>query len=448
LFVTEIRGRTMFGRLSASRLIVYGFFALVAAGTALLMLPWSTKSGISIVDAFFVATSCTTVTGLTSVDIPGTFTHFGEVVMMVLIQLGGLGIMTVTTLAALLVGQRVGFRRLLTVQEETENAGSPRNTLRLLIQIARITFAVELVGAVALSIGFISVGLGVREGIFQGVFHAIMAFCNSGFPTLPGNDLLPYAGNWLIVGALVVVITLGGLGFPVLVDLYNEDRRLSVHSRVVLITSAALVIVGVLSVASFEWTNPNTLGGQSFGTKAAMSLFQGVTPRTAGFQTVSYPEMREPTLLVQVVLMFIGTAPTSTGGGIKVTTLALVVLIVVAQVRGQDRITLFWRTLPDPLVARALSVLALASLLVLTSTLALMISDGLELLPALFEVTSAFGTVGLTLDQTPHLSTFGKLLISLVMFLGRVGPITFIVALAARQRTPRYKYPEEEIAIG
>jgi trk system potassium uptake protein len=320
--------------------------------------------------------------------------------------------------------------------------------LRLLIQIARITFAVELVGAVALSIGFISVGQSVREGIFQGVFHAIMAFCNSGFPTLPGNDLLPYAGNWLIVGALVVVITLGGLGFPVLVDLYNEDRRLSVHSRVVLITSAALVIVGVLSVASFEWTNPNTLGGQSFGTKAAMSLFQGVTPRTAGFQTVSYPEMREPTLLVQVVLMFIGTAPTSTGGGIKVTTLALVVLIVVAQVRGQDRITLFWRTLPDPLVARALSVLALASLLVLTSTLALMISDGLELLPALFEVTSAFGTVGLTLDQTPHLSTFGKLLISLVMFLGRVGPITFIVALAARQRTPCYKYPEEEIAIG
>jgi trk system potassium uptake protein len=411
-------------------------------------LPWSTKSGISIVDAFFVATSCTTVTGLTSVDIPGTFTHFGEVMMMVLNQLEGLGIMTVTTLAALLVGQRVGFRRLLTVQEESENAGSPRNTLRLLIQIARITFAVELLGAVALSIGFISVGLGVREGIFQGVFHAIMAFCNSGFPTLPGNDLLPYAGNWLIVGALVVVITLGGLGFPVLVDLYNEDRRLSVHSRVVLITSAALVIVGVLSVASFEWTNPNTLGGQSFGTKAAMSLFQGVTPRTAGFQTVSYPEMREPTLLVQVVLMFIGTAPTSTGGGIKVTTLALVVLIVVAQVRGQDRITLFWRTLPDPLVARALSVLALASLLVLTSTLALMISDGLELLPALFEVTSAFGTVGLTLDQTPHLSTFGKLLISLVMFLGRVGPITFIVALAARQRTPRYKYPEEEIAIG
>jgi trk system potassium uptake protein TrkH len=440
----------LFGRLSAPRLIVYGFFALVGAGTALLMAPWSTTGGISLVNALFVATSCVTVTGLTTVDVPGTFTTFGQVVMMVLIQLGGLGIMTVTTLAALLVGQRVGFRRLLTVQEETENAGSPRNTLRLLIQIARITFAVELLGAVALSIGFISVGLGVRESIFQGVFHAIMAFCNAGFPTIPGDDLLPYAGNWLIVGALVAVITLGGLGFPVLVDLfyYNQDRRLSVHSRVVLITSAILVVVGVLSVAFFEWTNPHTLGGQSLNSKAAMSLFQGVTPRTAGFSTVSYPEMREPTLLVQVVLMFIGTAPTSTGGGIKVTTLALVALIVVAQIRGQENITLFWRTLPRALVSRALSILTLASLLVLVSTLALMISDGLELLPALFEVTSAFGTVGLSLDITPNLSTFGKLLISFVMFLGRVGPITFIVALAARQRTPRYKYPEEEIAIG
>jgi trk system potassium uptake protein TrkH len=438
------------GRLSAPRLIVYGFFALVGAGTALLMSPWATTGGISLINALFVATSCVTVTGLTTVDVPDTFTHFGQVVMMVLIQLGGLGIMTVTTLAALLIGQRVGFRRLLTVQEETENAGSPRNTLRLLFQIARITFAVELVGAVALSIGFISVGLGVREGIFQGVFHAIMAFCNAGFPTIPGGDLVPYAGNWLIVGALVAVITLGGLGFPVLVDLYNyrEDRRLSVHSRVVLITSAILVIIGVLSVAFFEWTNPNTLGGQSLNAKAAMSLFQGVTPRTAGFSTVSYPEMREPTLLVQVVLMFIGTAPTSTGGGIKVTTLALVVLIVVAQIRGQDNITLFWRTLPRALVSRALSILAMASLLVLTSTLALMISDGLDLLPALFEVTSAFGTVGLSLDITPNLSTFGKLLISFLMFLGRVGPITFVVALAARQRTPRYKYPEEEIAIG
>jgi trk system potassium uptake protein TrkH len=358
--------------------------------------------------------------------------------------------MTVTTMAALFVGRRVGFRNLIAVRESIESVDSPRSTLRLLLQIAKITFAVELIGAVVLSVAFIRKGLGFGEGVFQGVFHAIMAFCNAGLVNLEAGSLVPYAGDWLVVGSVALVIILGGLGFPVLVDLFNhpQDRRLSVHSRLVLITSVVLLVVGVLSVAAMEWTNPGTLGGQPLNTRIAMSFFQGVTPRTAGFSTVSYPEMRDPTLVVQTVLMFIGTAPTSTGGGIKVTTLARVALIVVAQVRGQDRITLFWRTLPRALVARALSILALATLLVLTSTLALMISDDLDLLPALFEVTSAFGTVGLSLDTTPQLSTFGKLLISLIMFLGRVGPTTFIVALAARQNTPRYKYPEEEIAIG
>jgi trk system potassium uptake protein TrkH len=288
------------------------------------------------------------------------------------------------------------------------------------------------------------------EAIFQGFFHAIMGFCNAGLVNLESGSFIPYAGDWLVVGTLSLAIILGGLGFPVLVDLYRyrKDGRLTIHSRLVLITSAVLLGVGIVSVAAMEWNNSGTLGGQSLSTRLAMSVFQGVTVRTAGFFTVSYPEMRDPTLVVQTLLMFVGTAPTSTGGGIKVTTLALVFLIIVSQVRGQDRITLFWRTLPRSLVAKALSVLALASLLVFLSTLALMVSDGLELLPALFEVTSAFGTVGLSLDVTPTLSTFGKVLISAVMFLGRVGPITFIVALAVRRRTPHYRYPVEEIAIG
>jgi trk system potassium uptake protein len=437
-------------RLSTPQLIVFGFLALMVLGTVLLKLPVSTERGISWVDAMFVSVSAGSVTGLSTVDFPTTFTTFGAVVVMVLVQLGGLGIMTVTTMAVLFVGQRLGFRNLIAVRESIESVDSPRNTLRLLLQIARITFAVELLAAAALSVAFIRRGMGFGEGIFQGAFHAIMGFCNAGLVNLDAGSFIPYAGNWLVVGTLALAIILGGLGFPVLVDLYRyrKDRRLTVHSRLVLITSAVLLLVGVVSVAAMEWTNPGTLGGQPLSTRLAMSVFQGVTARTAGFYTVSYPEMRDPTLLVQTLLMFVGTAPTSTGGGIKVTTLALVVLIVVAQVRGQDRITLFWRTLPRPLIARALSVLALASLLVLLSTLALMISDGLALLPALFEITSAFGTVGLSLDVTPNLSTFGKILVSAVMFLGRVGPITFVVSLAARQRTPRYRYPEEEIAVG
>ncbi|HWS81165.1 MAG TPA: potassium transporter TrkG [Rubrobacter sp.] len=437
-------------RLSTPRLIVVGFLALMALGTVLLKLPLSTERGISWIDAMFVSVSAGSVTGLSTVNFPATFTTFGAVVVMVLVQLGGLGIMTVTTMAALFVGQRVGFRNLIAVRESIESVDSPRNVLRLLLQIARITFAVELLAAVALSVAFIRRGMAPLEAVFQGFFHAIMGFCNAGLVNLESGSFIPYAGDWLVVGTLSLAIILGGLGFPVLVDLYRyrKGRRLTVHSRLVLITSAVLLVVGIVSVAAMEWSNSGTLGGQSLSTRLAMSVFQGVTARTAGFFTVSYPEMRDPTLVVQTLLMFVGTAPTSTGGGIKVTTLALVFLIIVSQVRGQDRITLFWRTLPRSLVAKALSVLALASLLVFLSTLALMVSDGLEFLSALFEVTSAFGTVGLSLDVTPTLSTFGKVLISAVMFLGRVGPITFIVALAVRQHTSHYRYPEEEIAIG
>ena len=437
-------------RFSTPRLLVYGFVALMALGTGLLKLPASTESGISWVDAFFVSVSCGSVTGLSTVTIPTTFTPFGQVVMMVLVQLGGLGIMTVATIAALLVGQRVGFRGLLAVREEMDNVDSLRNTFRLLGQIAAITFAVELVGAVALGVGFFRRGMGLGESAFLGLFHSVMAFCNAGFTTLPGEGLLPYAGDWVIVGTLVAVITLGGLGFPVLVDLYRyrAGRRLSVHSRLVLISSGALLAIGVLSVALMEWTNPATLGGETTSTRAAMSVFQGVTPRTAGFATVDYAQMRDPTLVVQALLMFIGTAPTSTGGGVKVTTVALVFLIVASQVRGQDRITLFWRELPRELVAKALAVLALSSVLIVLGTLTIMISDSLKLLPALFEITSAFGTTGLSLDVTPNLSGFGKVLVAAIMFLGRVGPITFIIAMTARQRAPRYKYPQEDIAIG
>ena len=436
--------------LSTPRLIVYGFALLMGLGTVLLKLPFSTKAGISWPDAFFVSVSSGSVTGLSTVDVPATFTRFGEVVMMALVQAGGLGIMTVTTMAALLVGQRVGFRGLLVVREEMEHIDSLRNTLRLLGQIAAITLTAELAVAVVLWAGFVRRGMGLAEGAFQGVFHSVMAFCNAGFAIVAGGTFEAYAGDWIVVGALVAGIVLGGLGFPVLVDLlrYREDRRLSVHSKLVLITTGVLFALGILGVALLEWGNPATLGGESTSTRAAMSLFQGVTPRTAGFATVDYAELRDPTLVVQAALMFIGAAPTSTGGGVKVTTVALVFLIVLSQVRGQDRITLFWRELPRTLVSKALAVLALSTALILAATLALMISEKLAFLPAVFEITSAFGTTGLTVGVTPELSPFGKLLVAAVMFLGRVGPITFIVAMTARQRPQKYRYPQEDIAIG
>ena len=441
----------MFRRFSAPRLIIIGFAALMGLGTLLLKLPASTQEGIAWVDALFVSVSAASVTGLSSVDYSATFTTFGSTVVMLLIQVGGLGIMTFTTLGALLVGRRVGFRDLLAAREELGNIDSPRNTLRLIGQIAGITFFVEALGAVVLAISFIRGGLGYGDGLFQGVFHAIMAFCNSGFATLPNGDLVPYAGDPAVNLALVALIILGGLGFPVLVNLYHyrQARRLTLHSKLVLVTTAALILIGTLSVALLEWNNPATLGSNPIGTRLWMSLFQGVTPRTAGFSTVDYAQMRDPTLLLQVGLMFVGTAPSSTGGGVKVTTLALLVLVVLAQARGQgEEVSAFERRVPRQLIQKALVVLSFSGLLVLVATLALMISDGLTLLPAIFETTSAFGTVGLSMNVSQELSTFGKLLISVVMFLGRVGPITLILALSARQKARGYVYPQEDIAIG
>jgi trk system potassium uptake protein len=440
----------LFRRLSAPRLIAAGFAVLILVGTLLLKLPASTQEGISWADAFFTSVSAVSVTGLSSVPFPATFTTFGVVVVMLLVQVGGLGIMTLATVGAVLVGRRVGFRDLLAVREELGNVDSPRNTLRLIAQIAGITLLVEVAGVVVLLVGFVRGGLGLGEGLFQAVFHAITAYCNAGFVALPSGDLTPYAGNVSVNVALVALIILGGFGFPVLVNLYHyrRRRRLTLHSKLVLVTTAALLLIGVLSVALLEWENPATLGGEPLSTRLLMSLFQGVTPRTAGFATVSYPEMNETTLFLQIGLMFIGTAPTSTGGGIKVTTLALLVLVVAAQVRGQEEISAYGRRVPHQIAQKTLAVLSLSALLVVSATVTLMVSDGLALLPAIFEITSAFGTVGLTLNVTPELSTFGKLLVAGVMFLGRVGPITLVLALAARQKKRGYAYPQEDIAIG
>jgi trk system potassium uptake protein TrkH len=333
----------MFRRLSAPRLIAVGFALLMVLGTLLLKLPASTYGGISWVDAFFISVSAASVTGLSSVDFTDTFTRFGDTVIMLLVQVGGLGVMTFTTLSALLVGRRVGFRGLLTVREELGSVDSPRNTFRLLGQIVVITLLVEVLGAVILAAAFVWSGLGYGESLFQAVFHSITAFCNSGFVALPGADLSPYAGNAAINLTFVALIILGGLGFPVLVNLYHyrEMRRLTLHSKLVIVTSAVLILVGVLSVALLEWTNPATLGGNPLGTRLWMALFQGVTPRTAGFSTVDYSQMYESTLFVQIGLMFVGTAPASTGGGIKVTTIALLVLVLLAQARGQEEVSAF-----------------------------------------------------------------------------------------------------------
>lgn len=441
----------MFPRLSAPRIIVLAFAGLVLIGTLLLKLP-AANNGISWMDAFFESVSAVTVTGLQAVVPAEDFTPLGQAILAGLIQLGGLGIMTLATVGALLIGRRMGFRDLLVVREELASPDSPRNVLRLVGQVALITILVEVVGVVILTVRFALAGHGFGS-LGLGLFHSIAAFCNAGFDIFEGG-MASYAGDWTVNLTLIYLIIAGGLGFPVLVNLYyyRRVRRLTLQSKLVLITTAVLLVVGVLSVGLLEWTNPRTLGGEPLGTKVLMSLFQGVSPRTAGFATVTYSEMHDPTLMVQMALMFIGTAPVSTGGGIKVTTVALLFLILLAQVRGQEEISAFGRRIPRSLIAKSVTVMTLSTLLVVGAALALMISAEISLLTSLFEISSAFGTVGLSLGPGYGLATelgpFGKILLALVMFAGRVGPITLAVALSERSKPRRYSYPEEEIAIG
>ena len=441
----------MFPRLSAPRLIVLAFAGLILLGTLLLKIP-AANNGISWTDAFFESVSAVTVTGLQAVVPAEAFTPLGQGILAVLIQLGGLGIMTAATVGALLIGRRMGFRDLLVVREELASPDSPRNVARLVGQVAFITFLVELVGAVALTVRFAIEGHGLGS-LGLGIFHTIAAFCNAGFDIFE-QGTASYAGDPTVNLTLIYLIIAGGLGFPVLVNLYHyrRVRRLTLQSKLVLIVTGVLLLVGILSVALLEWTNPRTLGGEPLGTKVLMSLFQGVTPRTAGFATVTYSEMRDPTLAIQAVLMFIGTAPVSTGGGIKVTTVALLFLIILAQVRGQEEVRAFGRKIPRSLIAKSVTVMTLSTLLVFGAALALMISDDVPAFTALFEVASGFGTVGLSLGPgyglATELGTFGKILLAFVMFAGRVGPITIVVALSERSKPSRYTYPEEDIAIG
>ena len=437
-------------RLTAPRLILLGFAAFILLGTLLLRLPAATPNpGISWLDAFFESASAVTVTGLQVVTPATAFTPFGQAVLALLIQVGGIGIMTATTLGALLLGNRIGFRNLLLVREELQSPGSPSNVLRLVGQVAVITLVAEAVGAALLTADFLSRGFGAARAVGYGVFHSISAFCNAGFDVFE-NGVTYYDGDVIVNLVFVALIVVGGLGFPVMVNLYSYRRvgYLTLHTKLVLVPTVVLLAAGILSVAVLEWTNPATLGGEPLGTKVLEAVFQGTTPRTAGFATVDYADLRDSTVLVQIVLMFIGAAPASTGGGIKVTTVAFIFLILLSQVRGEEEVTAFRRRIPRSLIAKTLSVLSLAAVLVVAGSVALVASDDLSLQMALFEVTSALGTVGLSLGPTPDLSPFGKLLLVFLMFVGRLGPITLVVALSQRSRRKRHTYPEEEIAIG
>jgi trk system potassium uptake protein TrkH len=433
-----------------TQLLVLSFALVILGGTLLLTLPVSTTNGLglSALDALFTATSATCVTGLIVVDTGSAFTHFGQLVVLGLIQIGGLGIMTISVFAALALGRRVGLRSEFAVGEMI---GEERNRMarRLLYFIVLITFAVELAGAIALAYGFrVYSGYGILRAIYHGVFHSISAFCNAGF-ALYSDSFVGFAHTPYFPLVLSALITLGGLGFGVLYTLFRlpGSRRSSYgpHVKIVLVVSALLTVGGTLFFLVSE--HEYTLQGMSFGDSLVNAWFQSVTARTAGFNTVDIGGFAPASNMVMNILMFIGAAPGSTGGGVKVTTLAVLFLLVRSVFDGTERVTAFGRSIEDNTVLKATALVSLGGLAVALAATVLLVSQDIPTRDLLFETVSAFGTVGLSTGATGSLDGIGKSVIIALMFIGRVGPLTLLLMMRPRRRSS-VSYPAARVMVG
>lgn len=432
--------------------IVVGFAAVIVLGTALLMLPASRSGpgGADLVTALFTSTSAVCVTGLVVVDTGPYWSTFGEVVILALIQVGGLGIMTFASVVGLLISRRMGLRTRLSAAAETKAVGIA-DIRKVVTGVVRISLLVEALVALAL---FLRFWLGYDEpagrAAYSAVFHAVSAFNNAGFG-LYADSLVRYVTDVWICLPIALAVIFGGLGFPVWFELRREigrPRGWSMHTKMTLSVTAGLLVLGTVFVTASEWSNPATLGALSGPDRVFVGFFHAVMPRTAGFNSLDMAAMNDTTLLGTVVLMFIGGGSAGTAGGIKVTTFILLFFVIYAEVRGEQRVNAFDRQVDDRVIRQALTVALLSVGAVVGSTLLLMSLTGLPMGPVLFEATSAFATVGLTTGITYDLPVSADLVLVGLMFLGRLGPITLVSALALRERRLHYELPEGRPIIG
>lgn len=444
--------RTLAAISNPAQLVVLAFSLLILVGTLLLWLPFSVDGGAAhhgFRHSLFWATSATTVTGLGTVDVSG-FSLFGELVLLALVQLGGFGIMTIGSVVAIVASRRIGLRQRMLAQAEigAVDMGELRS---LIASIAKITIAVEASIALVLFVNLaLTSDMGTGRAAYSGIFHAVTAFNNAGI-SLYSDNLSQFVHDPLVVFPITAAIVLGGIGFPVIIELRARrfrTRRWSLHTKIVVVATAALLVLGPLTVLLVEWTNPSTLGPMGVWDKLQAAWFQGVTPRTAGFNTIDVGAQREPTINIQTALMFIGAGPASTGGGIKVTTFAVLLLAMWAEVRGDRDVAVFHRRLPGRVIRESMTVAVLGAATVFGTAVALTAISPFALTDTLYEAASAFGTVGLSTGITAALPAAGHYLLVLVMLAGRVGPVTFVVAFAMRSRSRAYRYPEERPIIG
>lgn len=434
-----------------------GFLALILVGALLLMLPVSSATGRShgFFKSLFTATSAVCVTGLVVVDTGTAWSTFGQVVLMLLIQMGGLGFMVFATLIMVVLGRRITLKNRMLIRESM-NTNTLSGLVKLTMIYGLIALCIELTGALLLSTRFIP-RFGLGRGIFYSLFHAVSAFCNAGFDLIGGYaSLVPFQRDPVVLLVISLLIILGGLGFSVLFECFHFKRfdKLSLHARLVLIVTGLLLASGTLAFCLLEWNNPETLGsgGLNAGDKLINAWFQSVTLRTAGFNSVDLGALKESSKLFSIILMFIGAAPASTGGGVKVTTMGVLFLIVLSVARGREQVTLFNRRLPVDLLRRAIAILFISLAVLLAGTLFLTLCEHESklFLDLWFEATSAFATVGVSSVGTPQLTQLSQVFLISMMFFGRVGPLTLALALANRQSKAQdiINYPEEKIMIG
>lgn len=443
--------------LSPAQLLILSFAGLVAAGTLLLLLPWASAgpARLPLHAALFTATSAVCVTGLIVLDTPVDLTVFGQVVVLLLIQAGGLGYMTFSTLVGVALGRRITLQERQTLVEGL-NAFGPGEVVRFARGVFKVTAIIEVTGALVLGTWWAGTH-GLARGAWLGVFHSVSAFNNAGF-SLFSDNLVGAADEPVVLLTVSLLVILGGIGFFTILEVASLRRRalrLSVHSQLALTASAVLLVGGTVAIYFLERDNPQTLGALPAGQAWLAAWFQSVVTRTAGFNSIAIGACQPSALFVMVILMFIGGAPGSTAGGVKVTTVGVMMAALWATARGESEATIFRRRIPQDQIARAFLICLVAFLAVNGLAAVLLAREARELLPTLFEVVSAFGTVGMStgegtspLSLSGHFTVVGQLLITLMMFAGRVGPLTLLMAVARRAETSRVRYPEGKVLIG
>ena len=446
-------------KLSTTHVILLGFLLTVLIGSLLLSLPISVKDGVSVsyIDALFTATTSTCVTGLVTVVTADTWSVFGQVVILLLIQIGGLGVITVMSAFMLLLRRRMGLNDIILIQDSL-NLNTMSGLASFIKKVVMGTFIVEGVGALLYMTVFVP-EFGIR-GVWISVFNSVSAFCNAGIDIISADSLMAYALNPIVNIVTSLLIIIGGIGYVVWWDVIRISKefkksglkslqKLTLHSKIAIITSLILIFAGGILIFIFEYNNPLTIGNLSLFDKLQVSFFQSVTTRTAGFATVSQNHLTDATSILCLLLMFIGGSPVGTAGGIKTVTFTVLILAVVSTIRNKNETVAFNRNISKDAIGKSLAVTGMAFSIVFISTLLLSLCTSAPFLDILYETVSATATVGLTRNLTPLLNTFGKIIIIFTMYLGRVGPISLAIAFNVKTSVPNIiKNPTESISVG